>query len=244
MTASFVPLVVRAYLRTPISLTDPIPFEGILYAARFNTDPSLYGTPLDCIAYRDGIPQASAGILVGGGIAGIRATSTKVVRSIDFKTTDVYKIPHEGLPPSERVFKKMSPYRARIRDYPLLEGADSVAFQVLGDPDRIGKLLSLVPSIGTLRNRGYGEIDGEWHIGESDADPETCGWFSEGRLMRRLPASIVERTLGSVPDDASMEMGMLEPPFWDNGEQISIATPSLRSLTVSRRDLGTLLAAA
>lgn len=232
----FVPLLISATLVTPISAEEPIHLESILYATRFRREPELYGTPLDCIAYDRGMPLASAGIMVEHGEMGVRHGSTTVVRALNMRSTDVFKIKaDEKTPAIHRRINDMSPYRNRLRDYRTLIGVSEVYFLAKGDEDGVSDLLSSNPSLGALRSRGMGHVS-KWSVEEADFDADTMPWFSNGKLMRRLPAEFVLEALGKKPDGAKRRQDRLDPPFWAASTEVDVMAPMLRSMIVTPRD--------
>lgn len=234
-----VPLVVRARLATPLSIDKPIPFEGILYDARFRADPSTYGTPLGCLAYDRGIPKASVGFVAEDGLEGVVWNTTTAVRSIVLSGDDAARI-HvpKGAPKALRTIDPADKrYRNNLRRYVLLEGVAEVVFQCVGDPETIERMLTSVEGIGTLRNRGYGEVS-SWSVDPSDADRDDCGWFAAGRVVRRLPAEIARsRYDGVLPPGSDTTLGRLEPPHWEAGKEFEIVVPTLRSVMMTASEI-------
>lgn len=236
MSKTFQPLTIRARLVTPLSIEEPIHLEGILYDARYRRDPSTKGTPLACLAYEFGIPKASAGILVESGATGVRSGVVSAVRSVKINSTDNERIHADAKTPSSmRQIGEMSPYRARLRDYRTLSGVREVIWQAVGDRDGIMDLLSQVPGIGTLRNRGFGQV-ADWEVEACEADAVGAGWFADGKVLRRLPSSVVRSYLDAIPEGVSLRLDRLQPPFWDDQEEIEVVAPMLKSMTMTIRE--------
>jgi hypothetical protein len=235
------PLLVTAKLSTPISCERPIPFEGILYDVRFRDDPATMGTPLESLTYRDGVPLASVGIILVDGLGGADFGSEPVLKSVNLRTRSVDSI---GLPEKRASaltkIGAMSPYRNQIRSYPTMSGVAAVSWLAVGEAAAVSRAVNRVPGIGALRNRGFGEV-AEWSVDEADFDPDLT-WFTADGIMRRLSMETVVGRFGSLPEGAVVGQMRVEPPLWVRAETIDVASPSLKSMTMTSRELRTLLA--
>lgn len=231
MTSAFRPFVLVARMASPIAMAEPIHLDGILYDVRYRRDPSLKGKPLDCLAHRDGIPQCSASILVGEGLAGVAYGTTTAVRAVTAR--DLARIATPKGSPSR--IGHMSPYRNRMRDYQTLSGVDRMMWQVLGDPDAVLRMLDQVPGIGAMRSRGYGRVS-SWEILECAADAGDVGWFAENRILRVLPLSIVDGRGVERPSNGVVGMPRPDTPFWREFDDVEMMAPSLRGAIMTGRD--------
>lgn len=228
--------VVRARLGAPISLNDPIPFEGILFDVRYTYDPSTKGTPLAEIEMDRGVYRASVGILVSGGLAGPMFDTRSVTKRIDLKGHAIDFVDMSpDVPRSALIIGEMSPYRPKLTDHPVISNVTEVIWQVRGDRTAVERMVRDVPSIGRLRNRGLGTVT-EWSFEECDAPAADAGWYAGGRILRRLPEAMVMERLGSVPDRTIVREAPLDPPFWDPGKPVRVAIPTLRALIMTRRE--------
>ena len=231
MSDKFRPFVLVARMGSPIAMSEPIHLDGILYDVRFRANPELRGTPLDCIAYRDGIPQCSASIVVAEGLAGAVFGTSVAVRGITARDLSRIGVPPKGL---SRI-AEMSPYRNRMRDYPTLSGVDRMMWQVLGDPDAVLRMLSQVPGIGAMRSRGHGRVS-SWEVLDCDADAAEAGWFAGDRILRALPLSVVDVRRGDRPENGVVGTPRPNTPFWQMADAVETMTPSLRGAIMTGRE--------
>lgn len=231
MNKQFKPLTIVARLKSALSISDPIPLEGILYDARYRQHPELKGTPLDCLAYRTGIPLASASYLVADGISGAVHGTTEAVRGILVHDLDRLHV-DASTPSKEYRIDAMSPYRNRIRTYPLIAGVTKVLWQAVGDAHGIRLLLAGVFGIGAMRSRGYGEVL-SWEVIELDEAFDDHAWFHDGRPMRNLPVALVKSRLGAKADEFGVSMRSLDGPLHLAENEVPVIAPQLADTILS-----------
>lgn len=220
-------------MSSPLAVTAPIPFEGILYDVRFRRTGRM-GDPLDSIAYRDGLPAASAGVMVCDGIAGPGFAEAPLTKSIK-RNEKADEILVKG-PDAKSRISEMSPYRPQLGRRTVIEGISSVAFLVMGDAGAVEQALADVPAIGGLRMRGFGEVRA-WTVSETGCDDaDGFAWHAEGFLLRRLPREIVERKMGGLPENAYVDFCRPEPPLTEESGRMEIAAPLLSSMIVNRQE--------
>jgi hypothetical protein len=200
------------------------------------------GTPLDSLSYRDGVPLASVGIVLVDGLGGTDFGTVPVLKSVNLRTRSVDGI---GLPTKKRAatltkIDGMSSYRNQIRDYTTMSGVAALSWLAVGDAASVLRAVTRVPAIGTLRNRGFGEV-AEWSVDEADFDADLT-WFTAHGIMRRLPMAVVVERFGSLPSGAVVGQMRVEPPLWVRAETVDVASPSLKSMTMTSRELRTILA--
>ena len=240
MTGTLEPFVARAKLLGPISLEDPIPFEGILFDARFRSDPTTFGQPMACLAQERGIYRASCSVLVTQGLAGALFSTVPVTKRIDLRNHARTKIDTGAdVRDADLQIGEMSPMRPSLNRHPAISNVVEVVWQGFGDVDAVRRLVEDVPSVGRLRQRGMGQVV-SWDVAPCDADPSDAGWFSGDRLIRRMPLDMVTERLGAVPETVMSHMEALEPPFWARDEKIRVGTPTLRSTIMTRGEARTL----
>lgn len=228
--------VVRAELGSPVSLEDPIPFEGILFDVRFTYDPTTRGTPLSQLTMDRGVYRASCGVMVTSGLSGAIFDTIKVTKRIDAKGHAMDYVdagPHVAR--GDVTIGEMSEYRPRITEHPTISNVSEILWQVHGDRKAVESMVRNVPSIGRLRKRGLGMVR-EWSFEDSDGDAAEAGWFGAGRVLRRLPTDIVVERLGKLPEVVMVRHDSLEPPFWDPASKVEVAVPTLRSMIMGRKD--------
>jgi hypothetical protein len=232
------PFVLVAEMLGPIVLRNPIHLDGILLAAREKRDGfSARGTPFATLARRDGVFQATAGVLVTAGIGGVIDDTVTRTRRLDMKRCGRNIAIDPATPKPERTITQMSPYRPTMETERVLGNVKSVSWQGVGDIAEIEELCSYVMSIGKQHATGWGEVD-HFKIHECGASAETCGLAAGGRALRNLPVDMLA-ALGIASD--IVFKGRLEPPYATRDGLHDVTGPALKDLTMSEVEARRLL---
>jgi hypothetical protein len=215
----------------PISLNDPLHLDGILLAARekcFGIESR--GQPFDVIARRDGVYQASAGMIVSEGRGGIVEFNNARVRRLDMKGRDGRNMEFKpGTSKNERTVGPMSPYRNTLSSEKIMGNIRLIIWQALADAEATTKLLEMISFLGKQHVTGWGEVE-EFEVLGSNAKPETCGLSSGDRPLRNLPVDLA-RFLGVNCD--SVFKGRIEPSYATKEGRVDIAGPVLADMITS-----------
>jgi hypothetical protein len=228
------PFVVEARLKTPLSAKAPLHLDGLLLAARDRCELPDPARPLACVAMRDGIYRASAGVIVADGPGGVSHENVKRIKRIDSLGGDASLIRiDENSPRSQRLIDAMSPYRQRLSTYPLIVGARAVYWQAVGDADGVRELLEFLPTVGAMSSQVYGEVD-EWSVHGCEADAKEGGWFAAGRILRTLPIALATTRYGFDLSEGTLVIeARVGPPYWVADGTVEAVMPSLRSLVMN-----------
>jgi len=225
------PFVLIATLRTPIALSRPLHLDGLLLAAAFRLDPSQHASLDGLIASRDGIPQASAGFLIYDGFGAPVQPVTRL-RALRLSMPMADKIhATKSMPAAMKQVDAMSPYRNQITPHKPLASVRAVAWQALGDAERVLELAQTIDNLGAMHGQGFGEVT-SWHIEECATENDRAGWAGPNRLLRRLPKDTAASLFPVLPAGVLEDTAPAFPPYWSKADEVPILEPTLASLVL------------
>ncbi len=221
------PEMLVAHLDGPIACKRPIHLDGLLLAGRERRDGLDLDTPLDCLAVRDGVYQASASIFVTSDTLGVRATEIGRVWGVRIGDSDVMRTVD-----TDFNIDAMSPVKQRLRKQAVIEGVVAVAWQLNGDIDEVMDLMAHITNVGGSHGTGRGGIRRYEVVEGFEADPRSVGLVADGRVVRNLPVGIARDLLGAGFPGA-VELARLAPPYWDVTERVDCVVPAIHELVVT-----------
>jgi hypothetical protein len=201
------PFLVRLGVDTSVSLNNLLHLDGLLGKVLYDQGKTIEDLPLD---RHEGVWMGSAAILETGAF-GLGEESITRIRAIREENMPASLLAR--LPGAEASIGPMSPYRNRLRSYPLASGINAVWFAGVGDAESAIALLERVNQVGAMYKTGYGRVISR-EVFASGNHKAGLSIVSEGEPLpvRAVPLDVWDRLAGMRPARAVIAERRAAPP--------------------------------
>jgi hypothetical protein len=230
----FKPFLVRLGVDTPVALNNLLHLDGLLGKVLYDQGKTLDDLPLECF---EGVWMGSAAILETGAFGAGEETITRIrtIREENIPSALLAKLSGQ-----ETGIGPMSPYRNRLRAYPLASGVNAVWFAGLGDAKAVMALLEHVNQLGAMYKTGYGRVISReiFACGNARAGLAILSTLDAGELLpaRAVPLAVWDKVTGLRPARAVIAERRAVPPYYQ-GDPVRCISPIQADLTGTRRDI-------